>query len=588
MEVVYEDGFSFEHAGGIEGYFSFSLYTPNSNPNMLDSSFENHIYHSFSIENEVATLTYIYGITSYLIVCSGGAFANWKVLIHTNHKTRESNPKMFQKFKEMGAIIGTVDENIFFKSAMSDEEVAKYIEETEKKITEAQARLDAVTLEYQEANAAYEAASALYYSKFAEVNALFLKLKNVSITDEEKASIKEKYEAVRTETSEADKAKVTATRMRSELSDKMDRTSYSLESYKNRSSRILKAKQSIIRVTRYYPLFHSNSPVFVRDADTIFADLIRAIMFGYENINGTGFEINPRLARKFDVDIPTSGPVAKSDHKFPNSLANWEAYCLQQCKKFATKEGTTFFMGIDNYTFNRSEFNEFGNINAVNVYLKDMNPEHLGRIRGLAGLLCSLKKLPLEALTYLPPLIKKVLHSRVHIHFIDEIYLSYHLYRILKTSGTIGFIVANYVLANPARKYICSEYKRQIDKYIDDAYLTHIRCDGYVRYNIEDNMRFLYQLFFIKHPNIHIPDQAFYNPLKDPEFTKFSPNEHIKRPNGTFDMIPSYIKNNNAENKNIRFTSYPTRSLFRRSKDTRKRKSRRHSTVRRKQRRTTA
>jgi hypothetical protein len=95
-------------------------------------------------------------------------------------------------------------------------------------------------------------------------------------------------------------------------------------------------------------------------------------------------------------------------------------------------------------------------------------------------------------------------------------------------------------------------------------------------------------LFFIKHPNIHIPDQAFYNPLKDPEFTKFSPNEHIKRPNGTFDMIPSYIKNNNAENKNIRFTSYPTRSLFRRSKDTRKRKSRRHSTVRRKQRRTTA
>jgi hypothetical protein len=548
----------------------------------LDSSLENPIYHNHDIltdsTHELATLTYIYGITSYLIVCSEGAgtnpFANWKVLIHTNYKTRASNPHMFEVFKKMGAIIGIIDEDKFFSSTISDKEVAEYLEKMEKEIIEAQSHADSVEAEYEEAVAADDAATDLQRSKFAEGQTLFMKLKNVSLNNAAKTALKDKYKEVTAESLEVKKVYNDASKRRRILSDELHYAHNRVDYLKNNLSRFAKAKLSIIRLTRYYPLFYSNVPVFVRDADTIFADLIRSIMFGNVNLKDSGFEIHPLIARKFDVDMETSGPVSKSEHAFPNGLRNWEVFCLQQCQKFASKQGTTFFMGIDNYNFRKESFNVFSDINTVDVHLKDLSPEDLGRLRGLAGLLCSLEKLPIHILDLLTPLIKKVVYSNVNVNFIDEIYLSYPLYRTIKSNGKLGFIAANYVLAAPARNYICSEYKRQKGLFEKNTYLSHLECDRGEGMRIQkiNEISDLYQLFFLKHPNIHIPDQAFYNPLKDPEFTKIAPGEHITT-EGKWDFIPEYIKNNNAENKNIRFTSYPIRSMFRRSKNTRKRKS---------------
>jgi hypothetical protein len=313
---------------------------------------------------------------------------------------------------------------------------------------------------------------------------------------------------------------------------------------------------AVIRVSRYTPFFYSDAPVFVRDADTIFDRLITAILRSNLILKGTGFfrkEKIPVVPSRFaperaiplkendeELTAPEVSIFAIPTDPFPIHLSRWEQYCLQKVNEYKERNGTTFYIGIDeNYQYTKKLFNTlFNSINDVpkplNINVDPTKPSS-GRVRGFAGFVCSLEKLPMAALEMFPKLLGMITDP-IYFTMIDEIYLSYFLYRFMKAQKKLGFIVIRYT--NSDLPYIGKEKLielfggneiKPLTKYVLNSME---KGGGFINVDEYYNSRHLRQFLYLLHPEFHLRDEAFYNPLK---LTKKVKNSYYKYPiNVTF------------------------------------------------------
>jgi hypothetical protein len=452
---IHYDGFSFEDES-IAGIFSFSLYAPFNEPDKLDkylvkSNPEPGLIELDELKYDLIgakrSVTFIYGITSYACLLQYPEWKNWKILVHTDIRTLELNPRTFDIFRSLGVIIGIIGDDTIGRGIHPD-----------------------------------------------------------------------------------------------------------------------RVSDAIIRATRYYPLFHTNKPVLVRDADTIFDNLISNLVTSYVKIEYPEFST-------------ITNAKAQPDQPFPKLLSKWEAYCLEQIQNVSIVQGTTFFIGIDGgYVFESYNYNKIVNLpeipNPKNILYKDDNG---WRTRGLAGIVCSLEPLPMNALTLFPRFVESMLGSGLppdKAFMIDELYLSYVLYRFMKVEKKLGFIVIRYV--GTSNIDICKQVRRPGFKEHDPILYAKFSQEGYdcgqsISSRVEELLRPYQELFYLKYPELHLPDQAFYNPLKNEAFAHIVPSGSK---NGKH--IPAHPHYNTYKNKNLVF-GFPVYHTFRKKKNARRGRSCRRS-----------
>ena len=276
---------------------------------------------------------------------------------------------------------------------------------------------------------------------------------------------------------------------------------------------------------------------------------------------------------EFTIKPGAKSSVANPEQPFPRYLGQWEYYCLNQIKKINRKNGTTFFIGIDNYyVFEKKVHDKFGDFEGIpkdpNITYK--NEEINFRTRGLAGFVCSIERLPMDALGLFPHYVEYVLKTELNpqeIHTIDELYLTYVLYKIMKHEGKLGFFVANYI--QPTSKYICNHIKKPgFD--VKDPFMYKV-----FSYECGKNENIPYiQMFYLKYPDLHLLDQAFYNPLKNVGFKHIIPAKIIGN-----NIIPHPV-NNDYANKNVVF-QFPLKQSYRKMKTRRQLRKLRKSKTRR-------
>lgn len=91
-----------EFIKNTKGIFSFSVYT---SPNQFDKNVNQLSNLNISGVGRFSKL-YMIGLLSYLSLAQKDDWKGWRVIIHTDEETLQGNPITFEKFKQMGAIIG--------------------------------------------------------------------------------------------------------------------------------------------------------------------------------------------------------------------------------------------------------------------------------------------------------------------------------------------------------------------------------------------------------------------------------------------------------------------------------------------------
>jgi hypothetical protein len=674
MNITYDPPVNLEDPD-IGGFFSFSLYTPHSDSDKFDKYFKDpdSLLKQYRESYQKSTtpikrsLTFIYALTSYLAIVNdpGSEFHTWKVLLHTDTRTRDANPETFAMFMRHGMILGMIGEDTLHMADHSTKESAerdieihrgnikgrasdiftvvknlvvealkalpifeaaasnvseytslentsdgvKIAKDTAIRILEYTATVVKYTpileegipkLEY--AAVALESASmeqivvaAKTFHSIAEevldvakkideaISPIEYAMRHIafnykSIPDEKKAILKDISKQAYT----LNQALGKAVRISSDkVLDFGFSVLYLQEDEESIPNRHLVVAESIIRATRYYPLFKTDKPVFVRDADTIFDELITDMLLGREldiftmkvAEKAAAMDKNATNNTKKRTLLSSDDIIAKHGQPFPHYLGQWESYCLAKVIDTRTKNATTFFIGIDNYSFDKSAYNKFGTFNNI-PEVANVLSEKGHRTRGLAGLVTSLERLPMEALTIFKSYVNNVLNAGLHskkTYMIDELYLTYVLYRFKKAEGKLGFIFANYVytyISNICYQ-IAKEGFQEKDKFLYEIFNEVCSRDGYDGQTF-DHLRPYIQMFYLKYPELHIPDQAFYNPLKNIELKQIKPearNDHK--------YIPAHPFSNDYKNKNLVF-EFPLRQSYRRMK-TRRRRNRRVS-----------
>lgn len=283
-----------------------------------------------------------------------------------------------------------------------------------------------------------------------------------------------------------------------------------------------------IRASRYYPLFHFDCPVLIRDADTLFESVI------FTSINdrfNSGFVFHgfdmAAWPYKNTNEINEAHPLFEPSPRFIMDVSKWEHLYLSQCTKFGKK----FYVSYDfNYelveTPNYVSKMRPNFINPANYNDSYTNPSRSTRAeypyaRFLAGCVTSFTKIPEEVWLNFKPFLKH--YPDANSIFIDEYYLTFVLYPWVKKHRLVGFFMANYV---QAEKSILISMKTTfaslvipcleehglprdfLDKYFAQIEYEYRRNGWVLLYHSAIN------LMFLLCPSVQLLDEAFFSPLE--------------------------------------------------------------------------
>jgi hypothetical protein len=301
-----------------------------------------------------------------------------------------------------------------------------------------------------------------------------------------------------------------------------------------------------IRLCRFYPMFFYDCPVFVRDADTLFVDII------IKNINIHNSDFDLEWPYRSDKSLPLYEP----DSKFVIDIGVWENSYKLQCNK----KPKDIYLAYDfNYYFELSQgetniyqknFNDLENFKLIYSSPKNkFNDSQL--VRFLAGCASSFKKLPLNIWTNFKKLLKNT--GGLIIQSLDEYFLIFNIYSWGKITKNIGFFFSNYTVHTEKLDLMYDSYKELLNASAHEHrlsndfvknYLITFQSQSYnyvhknyemfpyyVRKNIKTRQGI--QLFFLLSPSIQINDHTFYSPLEE-EISLFKKQFNRNFPNFSF------------------------------------------------------
>lgn len=351
---------------------------------------------------------------------------------------------------------------------------------------------------------------------------------------------------------------------------------------------------AILRAARFQPMFHTGVPVLARDADTLFRSLLENAGETEDSVHDQTpmrKEITDIIAKNRDIFGKPLPPIATKEMFFPQKLSEWELHCLTMMRRKQaetgaktktgantnTGEGTTFFIGIDNeYVYDTVRYDKYGVSgeripeNRNHIVLEGGDPEL--RARGLAGFVTSLQQFDASANEMFPAYATYVF-SKLRYQLwpmLDELYLSYVLYRYAKVAGKLGFVVADYVSTDTIVPFCQAIIKLSSKK--TDAPPNFAPVITYCDKIIETGQlrgwadlfwpRVVKELVYLLYPEFHLPPQAFANPL-------IEKNMNILNANATYEPLGISRK-----------FSYPLQTYGGARRKTRRRQRRRKATRR--------
>jgi hypothetical protein len=91
-----------------KGIISFTVYSKIGEPSILELDNTSNIDRRHPV-------IYSLGLLQYLNMCTKDEWKGWKIIIHTDKDTIDNNPNIFKTFEKNGAIIGVVTQNTSFK-----------------------------------------------------------------------------------------------------------------------------------------------------------------------------------------------------------------------------------------------------------------------------------------------------------------------------------------------------------------------------------------------------------------------------------------------------------------------------------------
>lgn len=364
---------------------------------------------------------------------------------------------------------------------------------------------------------------------------------------------------------------------------------------------------AILRTARFQPMFHTGVPVLARDADTLFRSLLENAGETKDSVpTATPMreEITDIIANNPDIFGKPLPPVATKEMFFPQKLSEWESHCLTMMRrkqtetktKTETKTGegkwTTFFIGIDKeYVYDTEVYDKYGvfeeripkntrpivlgGANTRPIVLEGANSEF--RVRGLAGFVTSLQQFDASANEMFPAYATYVFSNLRYPkswHMLDELYLSYVLYRFAKAAGKLGFVVADYANTDTIVPF-CRAINLSSKKNSAPSNFTPViaYCKELIKpipsetddLPVKTNLfwaRVVKELVYLLYPEFHLPPQAFVNPL-------IEGNTEILNENATYEPLGITRK-----------FSYPLQKYGGARRKTRRRQQRRKATRR--------